>query len=67
MTKEKFYAVNGPDKTEIEADSIVLETPDGEQFELMYRPHDQVVALYAKNTLVICPRASNLIHLKEGK
>lgn len=55
----KFYAINGMDETEIEADSIELEDQDGNRIELYPRKSDGEITLYAKQRLVIYPVAAN--------
>ena len=59
MPNFKFYAVNGMDKTLIEADSIELVDEAGNTLELHPRKSDGDITLYAKQRLVIRPLAGN--------
>ena len=65
MFKFKFYAINGIEETEIQADSIKLVTEDGQSFELCPRRSDGDISLYANRKLAIEPRAANLIYIKD--
>ena len=66
--KAKFLALNGMDRTPIEAESIVLECNDGSSYELHFRKNNQEVSLSVeRGTLVILPRSSNVCRLENRK
>lgn len=63
MKKEKYYAMNLLTESEVMADGVSLVTPDGKRFDLTYRRSDGIVSLSVGGSLIVNPRAANLIYL----
>ena len=54
MKAAKYFALNGTKKTEVEADGIILQTPEGEEIELHFRQTDQKVSLSCRGGSSLC-------------
>ena len=62
-----FYAVNGMNRTPIDAESIELIDEQGNRLELHPRESNGEITLYAKDRLVIRPVASNCARVSSEK
>jgi len=63
--KPKFFKYEGSTKVELpDVDSICMETPDGEIFELSFRRCDNIASLSVeRGRLIIHPWAANVVRL----
>ena len=60
----RYFALNGMERTEIKASSVVAMDDSGNEYELQWRTTDKEMSLSTTNgTLIIMPRASNVVRL----
>jgi len=65
VKKARFFILKGLDKMEVECDGVILETSDGQAFELYYRKSDNEISLTTDHgRLIIVPCASNTVRVR---
>lgn len=64
----RYYAMNGMDEVEIEAEGgVILKTDDGQRIEIYYRESDGEINISAGGRIAIKPMASNCFRVEDLK
>lgn len=66
LVRAKYFAVRGMDLIEIEADSVIVKTEDGQEIEIQFRRSDGEITLSAKKRLGIHPVAANCARVEDS-
>jgi len=64
--KATFYALNGMGKTAIDAEGVLLKTDDGQEVELWFRRSDGHISVTTRKSIIVYPRASNVVYIKDS-
>ncbi len=69
VPKAKFFIANGiAERVEIDAESIIMQTHDGSEYELYFRRSDDIASLSVeRGSMIIHPVAANVVRLENKR